>query len=439
MIMYGTIKKLWNLVSRQKEASKSPQDVATRIRSHSEEILKSWMALVRLEVPGAANLPDDPLRNGLHKFLGKLADVVSTTAESEHGERSSIETLEGSLDHGTARARQPAYTLDQVITEYRILRSVLFATLEATGELIPRERQKLLESIDYGIMAAAVQFSAALGFKKARAADLETRGLKLQLSEFRKERDDARTRSDELARATAELQREREMRERFVSALTHDLRNPLTAALMRLELIKRQAGHLPSVITLSSQAVRDIERANGMIGDLLDANRIRAGQRLALHIIENDVVSLIKKTIEELVVVHGDRFTFRAPESLKAFVDPAGVRRIVENLCANAVKYGDLIAPVTVSLRAQGSELTFSVHNWGPALSPKDQSSLFDQFRRTDTASKSGKKGWGLGLALVKGMAEAHGGSVRVASAEGKGTTFSVVLPCDARKFQGAA
>lgn len=415
------------------------QDVATRIRDSLQSIIESWMMQVRREVPGAARLDDDSLKNSLPDFLKTLANVVSTTSESGRQERSSIETLIGSEGHGRLRAKQSGYSLDQVISEYRILRKILFTTLEATGEISISERRKLLESIDYGIMAAAVQFTAALGFKRASAADLEKKVLQGQLNESREERDIALGRSEELAKTAMQLQIERDMRERFVSALSHDLKNPLAAASMRVHLIRRQVQNSRELEALTAGIAQDLERADRMIGDLLDANRIRAGEKLALNIEQIDLTALIKTTLGNLAVVEGDRFVLRAPEKVDAFLDRAGIRRIIENLCNNAIKYGDPKAAVIVALEERGPALHIAVHNQGSALSLTDQKSLFDQFRRAETAAKSGKRGWGLGLTLVKGMAEAHGGTIKVESSVDTGTTFTVVLPRDARAIPGAA
>jgi signal transduction histidine kinase len=79
---------------------------------------------------------------------------------------------------------------------------------------------------------------------------------------------------------------------------------------------------------------------------------------------------------------------------------------------------------------------TIAVHNDGSPISPEDQSKLFDAFKRTDSARRGGQHGWGLGLTLVKGIAESHGGSVSVESAAGRGTTFTIMLPTDARQHK---
>jgi len=106
------------------------------------------------------------------------------------------------------------------------------------------------------------------------------------------------------------------------------------------------------------------------------------------------------------------------------------MRRIIENLCNNAIKYGAGDHPVTVSVAQNGpDEVSVSVHNWGLPIPPEDQKLLFQQYRRMDSA----QKGWGLGLTLVEGLAKAHRGTVRVESTRETGTTFTVTVARDMR------
>jgi signal transduction histidine kinase len=84
---------------------------------------------------------------------------------------------------------------------------------------------------------------------------------------------------------------------------------------------------------------------------------------------------------------------------------------------------------VTVTLSQQGEQVELAVHNLGRPIPEEEQAILFQHFTRTKSAETSGKKGWGIGLTLVKGVAEAHGGSVQVESTPAHGTTFRVRLP----------
>lgn len=240
--------------------------------------------------------------------------------------------------------------------------------------------------------------------------------------------------SEQLAREEAEttlsqLKLERELREQFVSSLSHDLRTPLTAAKMSAQLIPRQP-HLPDkVYSLAARVRQNIDRADQMITDLLDTNRIRAGQGLPIEVSDCELRQVVADTLEELSSVHGERFHLQGEKQLEGRWDARALRRLVENLCGNAIKYGDGTRQVTVSLEQHGDEVELAVHNWGNAIPPEEQQQLFQYFARTKSAEASGKKGWGIGLTLVKGVAEAHGGSVRVESTPEKGTLFRVRLP----------
>jgi signal transduction histidine kinase len=107
-----------------------------------------------------------------------------------------------------------------------------------------------------------------------------------------------------------------------------------------------------------------------------------------------------------------------------------------ENLINNAVKYGSVNELIMFTINKLGNEVEFIVHNEGNPISAEDQASLFKPFSRIASAKNSGKKGWGLGLTLVKGVAEAHGGKVAVKSDKIYGTDFIITLPLDSRPFQ---
>jgi signal transduction histidine kinase len=252
---------------------------------------------------------------------------------------------------------------------------------------------------------------------------------------FKKETVGALTRHDEMLSTLEELKREREVRERFVSALTHDLRNPLTtikaSADLGLRFPERSKDHAQLFQRISDSS----RRAEKMIRDLLDVNRIRAGQPLPIQIEECDLKFVVERALEELEFTLGKRFVFEYSKHLRGYWSTDALIRIVENLCTNAVKYGDEKSKVTVRVRERRDEVELSVHNYGKPLSKDEQRRIFDPFRRTESADQSRKSGWGLGLALVRGLAEAQGGTIEVRSTAKEGTVFTVRLPRDARLY----
>lgn len=232
---------------------------------------------------------------------------------------------------------------------------------------------------------------------------------------------------ERLEESEKKLMLEREAREKFVSTLTHDLQTPLTAAKLHLELIKRKKDD-PEAITKSLiKTFSNITRVEVMIQNLLDANRIKAGEKMHVIRAEVSMNSIIDKTIKDMTAIHGDRFKTKCPEDITGVWSAESIRRILENLCNNAVKYGDE-SPITICTDVIKDGVILSVNNKGSTVSEEESKRLFDPFQRANSV-KGQKKGWGIGLTLVKGLTEAHNGTVSVQSDEKDGTTFSIYLP----------
>ena len=226
-----------------------------------------------------------------------------------------------------------------------------------------------------------------------------------------------------------QLQLENELQEQLCSILTHDLRTPLTAAKVAVGLIERRSKDPDMVNALTTRVLKNIDRIDHMITDFLDAQRIKSKQGLVLNRINCDLQSVVKNAIDELNIIHGDRFSLKVSGNMNGFWCPAGLQRLVENLCSNGVKYGYANTPVTICLIGNEKEIELSVHNFGDPISSEDQAGLFQYLHRTEAAQKNGTKGWGIGLIIVRGITEAHGGRVTVNSSRDLGTTFIVTLP----------
>lgn len=233
----------------------------------------------------------------------------------------------------------------------------------------------------------------------------------------------------------AALKHERALRERFVSALAHDLRGPLSTAKMAAQLLGA-AGPLTEMregarSDLFQRLDRNLDRMDRMIRDLLDANRIHAGEALPLARAPCDLVQIARDVIDELGTTHGARFYVAGDVSVPGRWDGDQLHRALWNLGVNAAKYGATAAPITVSVLAAPDHAALSVHNEGPPIAPEEQDGLFRPFKRSSTADRTPAKGWGLGLALVRGTAEAHGGRAWLDSDPTRGTTFTLELPYD--------
>jgi signal transduction histidine kinase len=249
----------------------------------------------------------------------------------------------------------------------------------------------------------------------------------------------ARRRQYQLRDAIAELRdhverldAERVVRERFVTLLAHDLRGPLSTASLGARRLAVDAAQDPARREAALRVERAMARMDGMIRDLLDANRVRAGERLPLELQPCDLVAVVDEALTELDEASRGRVRPAAPARLEGMWAPDQLRRAVWNLVTNALKYGSPDAPVDVVLRREGHDAVVAVHNHGAPIAPDELHRIFEPFGRARGLDPH-VRGWGLGLALVRGCAEAHGGAVEVTSTAGEGTTFAMRLPLDAR------
>ena len=225
----------------------------------------------------------------------------------------------------------------------------------------------------------------------------------------------------------SELEQEKDLREKFVAALTHDLRTPLTGAKMSAQILDRKVSD--DMRSLTSKIISSVDRADHMVQDLLDAGKIKAGEKFLLNLKLCDLNDIVNNTIEDLSTVHGSRFKIESNQHIEGMWDGDVIRRILENLANNAVKYGSMESPIEIKLKSDGKDASIAVHNKGNPISPDEQSKLFEAYRRSESATTSNQKGWGIGLTLVQGFSKALGGDVRVTSSINEGTTFTVSLP----------
>lgn len=364
-----------------------PNKAATLLKHQSDKIMKLWEERANREVIAALQLKSLALRDSLPELLSQIADALSNTID-----RTSIrvnwdraESLRIGKKHGSERAACLEYTMDQMIFEYHILRQVICDVMEEVRPLFEIEREVIVCAIEQAVNDAATQFSETL----------------------------------------------RAVQERVAAALTHDLRGPLTSSKMNAQLVLRQPENRELAVRAANSICKSMDRMDSMISDLLDASVIRSGETAPLKIAECDLDFIVRDISEEFSTIYGDRFVVESEGEAKGFWCDNALRRVVENLATNAVKYGDEKSPITFRIVRGDSSVIFSVHNEGNAISPEDQAILFKQFRRTKSAE--GQTGWGLGLTVVKGLTEAHHGKLKVESAENHGTTFTVELPRDAR------
>lgn len=234
----------------------------------------------------------------------------------------------------------------------------------------------------------------------------------------------------QLESSLSELKKERATRELFFSSLTHDLRTPLTIVKHGAKILKKRPEDTEAVKNMAERFLLCVDKADHMICDFLDANRLKAGKKLPLSLARCRMDEILENTLKDLELMHGKRFKIiYSTNDFEGCWDYLAVQRMVDNLASNAIKYGAPQSEITISLDANSDWVEIGVHNEGNPISDDEQRLLFKEYNRSKFAVEHGQKGWGIGLMLVQGLAHAHGGAVRFISNENEGTTFFIHLP----------
>jgi len=226
-----------------------------------------------------------------------------------------------------------------------------------------------------------------------------------------------------------EVRAEQKLRDVLVSIIAHDLRGPVGTAKFAAELLGRSKDEQAGPASLQGRTaliIRNLDRADRMVQDLLDAQRLQVGKRLDVARVPCDLSAIVREVVGDLSEQHRDRFLLDAPaEPLEGQWGANELRRAIWNLASNALKYGSPDTPVRIAMRRLPDGAEIAVHNEGRPVPTEDQATLFEPFARARNGHAS-PQGWGLGLTIVRGVAEAHDGSVEVDSAPGRGTTFTL-------------
>jgi PAS domain S-box-containing protein len=215
-------------------------------------------------------------------------------------------------------------------------------------------------------------------------------------------------------------------RDEFLSIASHELRTPLTALKLRLQAVLHSRDLSEKAERRVESAVRQTERLERLIDNLLDVSRITTGH-LELEPEEFDLAEMAQEVAERFrEQAAGVALSFEASEPVLGCWDRLRLEQVVSNLLANALKYGEG-KPVLVRVSAQPSSAVVSVADHGIGIAPQDLSRIFNQFERVLGRRTFG--GLGMGLYIARQIAQAHGGRIEVDSAQNRGSNFRVVLP----------
>ena len=232
------------------------------------------------------------------------------------------------------------------------------------------------------------------------------------------------------ARLIEELGAEKEVRERLIGIVGHDLRTPLSAILATAQLALRRGGLPEPAVDAIVRIQRSAQRMARMIAQLLDLTKARLGGGIPIDRKPVDVDAICREAVAE--VASGNERSavrYRGPERPAMLeCDPDRITEIVSNLVGNAIKYGDPTRAIDVTLTEASNELHLAVHNEGTPVATELIPFLFNPFRRGNDLERR-HDSLGLGLFIVDAIVRAHAGTIEVRSTTAEGTTFTVRLP----------
>jgi signal transduction histidine kinase len=241
---------------------------------------------------------------------------------------------------------------------------------------------------------------------------------------------------EQLREAQSELNKAIQMRDNFMSIVSHELRSPLNT--LKLDIYLRrmfvEKGNLdafspPNMARMLEADDRQINRLVRLIDDMLDVSRIRTGH-LSVRPQRVDLKALVEAVVDRFfnqLMLAGCEARVSIAEPVVGHWDEFRIEQVLINLLTNAMRYGKN-APIDIVVERSGDLARLSVSDRGPGIAAEDQQRIFNQFERV---SKDRARGGGLGLGLYisEQIVKAHGGVIAVNSTLGSGTTFVVELP----------
>lgn len=359
---------------------------ATRMSKLRADVFVEWEARVRKDLPQADRLSSPILIDTLPAFYDNIVSAISRG----HGD---VEGVAKSLaeEHGGERARLTAYGYQSLVDEFQLFRQALFDVMHARGvEASHAERGIINTCIDAAIRESVNGFT------------LVHNGL----------------------------------RERFAIALAHDMRGPLSIAMSALELgmITRDPARSQA---MTMRAMSQLQRMDAMIAELLHSMSFTQGEPMKMALSHFNMMELVNEVQLDAIALSGRRVVV-AGGPVSGWWGRNEMRRAIENMLANAFKYGRPEGTATIGVVEAYGRLILSVHNDGDPIPVHEQESIFQMYRRAEAALVGQSEGWGIGLPYVRSVAESHGGSVGVTSTADAGTTFLIDVPVDCRALNGA-
>ena len=242
-------------------------------------------------------------------------------------------------------------------------------------------------------------------------------------------RDELKTLADTFDEMLGRLEASFTAQRQFVADASHELRNPLAVIQTNADVALWDEGVPESARTRIEAVRRASERMRKLVDDLLALARLElaAAQRSEVDLAQ--LVHEVGDELDPLARAHGLVLEQDAESGVRVVADRDALKRALANLLDNAFRHSPPGAPVRITAARRNGSAVLSVADRGPGLTAEEQEHVFERFWRSDSARSRESGGAGLGLAIVRRIAESHGGAVAVVSEPGDGSTFEILLP----------
>jgi len=237
----------------------------------------------------------------------------------------------------------------------------------------------------------------------------------------------------ELSEKSRDLERLNEEKNRLLGMAAHDLRNPLSVILGYATFLGMEEEPDPEKKRMYDEIASSSRFMLDLINDLLDVSQIEAGRR-EVQISTFDAIAVVRRVIAAYRApssAKGLRLSLHAPEDagITMTSDAAKLRQIVSNLVGNAIKFSERDGAIDVSVMCDGPQLKVAVKDEGIGIAADQRQAIFEPFVHLASAGTGGERSTGLGLSIVRQLVDLLGGTIRVDSVVGEGSTFHVSIP----------
>ena len=220
------------------------------------------------------------------------------------------------------------------------------------------------------------------------------------------------------------------MKSQFVASVSHELRAPVASIRLMADALEAEKVSAETAKDFHRLIAREGARLSTLVGNVLDHARIEQGRRIwkmepcDLADLTTGTLQVMEPLAQEKNIKLGSHLS-----PVEASVDAGAMQQALVNLLDNAIKFSPPGSTVETSLSMDDGFWKLSVRDQGPGIPPEEQGRVFERFYRLGDELRRETQGTGIGLSLVKSIAEAHGGTVRLQSGAGKGSTFTLRIP----------